>query len=266
MFEQKEIQNLLNEKLTEARLRNSSYSIRALAQKLGISASALSEILNGKRRISKKLAQRFAERLCLSPEENKRILGLFPSKQRNAPLETTQSREMLQLNMDHFKIISDWYHFAILSLSETEDFRSDPDWIADRLNIKAKEAATALERLERLEMLERNDEGELVPTGTQYTTSDDIANLSLRKSHAQNLELARASLENDSVEARDFTAMTMAIDPSRLPEAKKMIRDFRNKLCAFLESGTKKEVYKLCIQTIPLTKTVPTGTKPGVRK
>ncbi len=266
MLEQKEIQKLLSERLTEGRLRNSAYSIRALAQKLGISASALSEILNGKRRVSNKLAKRFANKLCLSPEETDRLLGLFPKKRGYDTVKTEKSREMLQLNMDHFKIISDWYHFAILSLSETADFRTDPAWIAGRLNIKAKEAAAALERLERLEMLERNEKGELVPTGVAYTTSDDIANLSLRKSHAQNLELARTSLEKDPVEERDFTAMTMAIDPEKLPEAKKMIREFRNKLCTFLESGTKKEVYKLCIQTIPLTKTVPTGTKPGVMK
>ena len=34
----------------------------------------------------------------------------------------------------------------------------------------------------------------------------------------------------------------------------------------FMRLFEDRELYKLCIQTIPLTKTVPTGTKPGALK
>ena len=55
-----------------------------------------------------------------------------------------------------------------------------------------------------------------------------------------------------SVDLR-LAATTMAIDISKLPLAKKMIREFQDKLCAYLETGVKKDVYKLCIQIFPLT-------------
>jgi uncharacterized protein (TIGR02147 family) len=255
MKEQLAFQKLLSKQLTEARLKNPSYSLRAFAKKAGLTPSALSEILNGKRRVSRELAQKVVHKLCVEPARAAELIRSFPDKlRRKGDGAAAPTREFTQLNMDHFRIISDWYHFAILSLSETDDYRHDPRWIGERLNIKSTDAAAALGRLERLGMLELDDQGKPVRGAPQYITSDDIADLSLRKVHGQNLELARASLEEDAVAERDFTAMTMAIDPDRLPEAKKMIREFRDRLCAFLESGRKKEVHKLCIQMIPLTK------------
>ncbi|MGK5084756.1 TIGR02147 family protein [Bdellovibrionota bacterium FG-1] len=254
MKEQFEFQKLLVEKITEIRLRNPSYSVRAFACKAGISSSALSEILNGKRHVSKALARKITQKLCVDPDRAANILSGFPEKSRRKRAQTVQAVQYSQLNMDHFRVISDWYHFAIQSLSETENYRHDSEWISKRLNIKSKDAACALDRLERLGMLELDDTGRPVRGAPAYVTTDDIADLSLRKVHAQNLELAKDSLENDSVSERDFTAMTMAIDPDQLPAAKKMIREFQDRLCAFLESGRKKEVHKLCIQLIPLTK------------
>ena len=56
------------------------------------------------------------------------------------------------------------------------------------------------------------------------------------------------------MELRDFTSMTMAIDPEKLTEAKKKIREFRRGLSEFLEAGKKEEVYRLNIQLVPVTK------------
>lgn len=250
-----QIQKLLNEHLTEAQLKNPLYSLRSFAKKVGLPASALSEIMNGKRRLSREKARGVLNRLCVDPDLSARILGGFPEKMKYNRRSRDEAVRYTRLDMDHFRVVSDWHHFAILSLSETEGYRHDPKWIARRLGIRAGEASLALDRLERLGMLERDEKtGKVIQTGVSYATSDDVADLSLRKAHAQNLELARRSLEGDAVDERDFTAITMAIDPEMLPLAKKMIREFRDRLCATLESGAKKEVHKFCMQLIPLTK------------
>lgn len=247
------IQKKLNEALIESQLRNPSFSLRAFSRKLSVSPSALSEILNGKRRISRKLAERLVHNLCLSPKEGQGLLDLFVDKHPEKDGDKTYQSPYIELSTDQFHVISEWYHFAILSLAETQDFQSEPRWIADRLNIKTQDAQTALERLERLGLIEKGPRGKLRPTGTGYSTSDEVRDMGLRKAHGQNLEMARRSLEEDPIENRDFTATTMAIDVSKLPLAKKMIREFQDKLCTYLESGTKREVYKLCIQVFPLT-------------
>lgn len=136
---------------------------------------------------------------------------------------------------------------------EIRGFKEDPQWIAKRLGITVRQAKQALTRLERLEMLVRNKRNALVPSGVQFTTTSDVANLAIRRRHIANLELAKASLEKDPVETRDFSEITMAVDVNKIIEAKEMIKKYRRELCQFMETGTKKEVYKLCVQLFPLS-------------
>ncbi len=161
----------------------------------------------------------------------------------------------LQLNHDQYSTIAEWHHFAILSLAETTDFKSEENWIAQRLRLNKTKVNSALNRLLRLGLLEKHSNGELVPTGLSYATPDEVRDMSVRRAHFQNLELARNSLERDDISVRDFGAMTMAIDPDLLPEAKRRIREFRQELSQFLESGQKQSVYKICMQLFPLTET-----------
>ena len=44
----------------------------------------------------------------------------------------------------------------------------------------------------------------------------------------------------------------MAIDPTKLPEARRRIRQFRDELCDYLESGDQTEVYRWNMQLVPL--------------
>ncbi len=248
------IQNFLLEKIDAIRAKNPAFSLRAFARKLGIHSPALSEILGGRRKISKKLLARFAKGF---PEDSAKIAELaqlFPSITRASASRTSGKRPpSLRIDADRFHAIADWYHFGILSLAETPHFKSDPKWIAATLQIGEKEAKEALKRLLRMGLLETSADGHAKTKGISYTTTDGVANLSVRRGHAQNIELARKSLDEDPVDVRDFTAITMAIDPAKLPTARKMIRAFRDDLCAFLEGGDKLEVYKLCLQLFPLS-------------
>src|SRR3989339_149457 len=263
MSAQLAFQKKLQELLLAAKMKNGAYSLRAFARRAGIGPAALSEILNGKRRVSKKGMEKVLRNLCLSPAEIGQILDLYVNEKLDKSSEdgTIQNREKkstkpsIELAMDQFHTISDWYHFAILSLSETDDFDSDEVAIARRLNIGVDEVKMAIARLIRLNMLSKSKNGKLKPTGASYNTTDDIADIALKKAHLRNLELAQRSLEKDSVEKRDFVSMTMAIDIKKLPKAKKMIREFRQKLSDFLEDDCKNEVYKICINLFPLTQT-----------
>lgn len=80
MKEQLEIQNLLRSHLSEIKNQNPGFSLRAYARKLELSPSALSEILNGKRRISGKMAAKIIGRMNLPNELTSPVLSLFESK------------------------------------------------------------------------------------------------------------------------------------------------------------------------------------------
>jgi uncharacterized protein (TIGR02147 family) len=76
----------------------------------------------------------------------------------------------------------------------------------------------------------------------------------LKRRQKQILEKALEALENDPIETRSMTGMTMAIDPSKIPEAKKLISEFNRKMSKFLETGKKSEVYELQISLFSLQK------------
>ncbi len=64
----------LTQELMNRCKRNSSYSMRAFAQGLGMSASALSMVLSGKRQLSRLAAERIADKLGLDPETRRASL------------------------------------------------------------------------------------------------------------------------------------------------------------------------------------------------
>ena len=246
---QNELRNFLREELTRSRLKNPRFSLRAFSRKVGVTPSAVSEVLSGRRRMTRLMTDRITKRLATDPMYRARLLALFEKKR-----EHVVPQERVLVENDQFHAIASWYHFAILSLAETQEFQSDAEWIGRRLGITAHVAQQAIDRLIRLGMLLKTETGSLKATGAMYRTSDEIKNLSQQSAHAVNLDLARESLENDSIDFRDFTAMTMAIDPLQIPSAKQCVRRFLEEMCSILEQGDRTEVYKLNVQLFPLTK------------
>lgn len=256
MKHQVAIQQLLHSRFAEAKAKNPSFSLRAFARKIGLSHATASRVLAGKRQVSRKVAQQITETLMLDPQEKSEILSLFPEKRRPHPTLDKVDPLYLQLSADHFKTISEWFHFAILSLMRTKDFKSDPKWIAKRLGLPAVTVEQALERLKRLEIITVDAKGRMKRSATRYRTTDDVANLSLRKAHFHNLELARGSLESDPVSERDFSSLTLAVRADRIAEAKIEIRRFQDEFDRKFEAEENEpdEVYRLFMGFFPLSR------------
>lgn len=239
-------------------IRNPSFSLRAFARRLGVAPAELSMIFNGKRRLTYRMATKLLSRIALEPEQARRLLEALPKKlrrngqTREAELNSRPVLNYIQLSTDEFRVIADWYYLAILSLSETEGFVSDPIWIARRLGVRVDQIRTALEALLRLGLLTA-DGGQLRTTGKKFTTTNDVVDVSLRKNHVQGLELATQALHTVPVELREFGASIIAADPDLLPEAKSRLRELRREISRLLEGGRKKQVYRLQVQLFPVS-------------
>ena len=243
--------------------RNARYSVRSFAKALDIDIGALSRILAGKQIPSFKVAQKILTRLNLSPEEQNQFMDSVAETQRSRNLKRLSpllrgyekkknSAKPADLSIDLYRIIADWYHVAILELTFVDRFHSHPQWIAKELGISVAESTLAIERLMNFGLLKQED-GVYVKTETQLSTLDKhITTPALRKNQKQFLEKAIHSLENDPIEDRNMSSMTMAIDPEKLPMAKQMVREFNQALCKFLESGKRKRVYNMEIALYPL--------------
>lgn len=239
----------LQQELSKRCKNNPHFSLRAFARTLDVEVSSLSKILNGKRSLSRKMLHRISSQLGLSPER----VNYFEEKLKP---RKRKKMEFTQLTLDMFTVISDWYHYALLELVTLKDFDPSHAWIAKRLGITVSEVNFAVERLQRLGMLEiegdrwQQSSGHLTTIGSNFTAS------ALKKLQNQILAQAQESLQSTKIERRDQSAMTMAIDSSKLEEAKQRITKFRRDMCAFLQdSNAKDEVYQLSISLFPVSKT-----------
>lgn len=245
--------NFIKQQFERRKKQNPNFSLRSFARWLQISPAQASQLISGKRRLSKKMATQIADKLNLSPYEKIEFLdSLDPDliTQRNI-LSSDDAK--LQLQEDEFNLIADWPHYSILSLSETQNPSSDPRWIAQRLGIDVTTARECFDRLKRLKLIKINKDQSYSQTHSGLKTSKDILSKAIQKHHTQNLSLAQQKLEQVEPLQREFSSITMAINPKKVKQAKVLINDFKRKLCALLEEGEKQEVYTLSIQLFPNT-------------
>jgi uncharacterized protein (TIGR02147 family) len=255
---------LLKETLEDRCQVNPRYSMRAFARDLKISSSRLSQILHGKQGLSEDRALEIARLLGLSTREAEIFRtqvrasdSRSKSKRRVAEIEL-ESRQLASsptqtLQMDAFRVISDWYHFALLELTTLPSFKSESAWIAKRLGISRHEVDQAIERLKRLELLEEK-RGRLRSTETHLYTGEGVPSEAIRKFNKQILAKAVQAIDLQPLEERDITTLTVAISASDLPEYRDMIRDLRRRINQrAMEKSNKSrrgpdEVYCLGIQ------------------
>lgn len=229
--------------------RNQNYSLRSFARSLKIDSSTLSAILRGKRPLSPKTAKRILDELELDPETKSKYLGASFGIDHQRGGE----RKFTQLDNEALEVICGWEHYAILSVLELSHFPGTVTAAAKRLNISTGVVIPALHRMERLGLVERRGH-QWASLGKQLTTTQGIQNAALRKANREYIEKALYSLYQHATSERDISGITMAISNKKLPQAFEMIRDFRRKLCSFLEDGVKDEVYRLNVQLFPLKK------------
>lgn len=246
----------LHEQIESRRQKVPSYSLRSFAGKIGVSPASLSQILSGKRRLSKKMAQQIAVRLCLSPGEThslvqSAVLERFQDLSDPRPATNSTSASGFEVEMDSFRIISDWYHLAILNLLELPTCKPDAAWFARRLGISLLDAHQALQRLQRLGFIVK-DGRKLKRIRKSLSTPNGVPDAAIRKYHYQNLSKAEESLDRDTVDERDFGAITLAIDEANLEQAKKLVAKFRRQLATVLSGKNKTRVYTFVTQLFPV--------------
>jgi hypothetical protein len=241
---------ILEKEFLTRRQRNPHYSLRAFSKMLGVPSGRVSQLLTEKRRFTPKLGAKIVKSLNYDPRQAQDFLRAIGETRKPGIAEVPPASS---LDMEKYETIADPVHFAILSLLETENFAGTAAAVAARLSISTVEARRALRRLITVELVKAEGDAFRLAGKPGLATSQDISSAAIRRAHRQHLAENAAALEEVAVELRDISSITMAVDPARLPEAKKRIQDFRRSLSAFLEGGVKREVYRIDIQLVPLT-------------
>lgn len=239
--------------------RNPRYSLRAFAKSMQMDPGACSRILSRKMHPTPQLAQKMVQTLDLGPVEERSFWQSIVHARESAQIASLPTvaeplKQVRMLDAEAFQVIGDWYHYAILEMTFVRGFKSDPRAIAAELGISPLQAKMAVERLLELGLLRREGRTLVKTDATLDTADQHVTTPALRRRQKQILEKAIVALEDEPLPTRSHTAFTMAIDPKRLPEAKKRIAAFRDELALFLEAGDRTRVYELSIALFPLQK------------
>lgn len=244
----------LRESFGSRQRKNAAYSLRAFAKDLAIDSSNLSAIFQRKRSLPYSRAAQIAKRLKLSPKETALFVASTMRKQmRLDSIQVKEEAKKYLLEDKYYKIISEWEYYALLQLLQTKEFNPSSAWIAQRLGLSEIRTRQILRNLIELEFIKEDPKKGYVRLSPSLETSEDIESQALQISHIENLNLGKEKIEKVPVDLRDYSSITIAINPDKIPEARAVVREFQEKLYALLSQGEKTEVYQFNCQLFPLT-------------
>lgn len=248
MSRSSDFKSYLQEELVLRCRRNPAYSLRSFAKALDVSPSFLSKILNGQRRVTEPVFQKIVTHLNLETG----VVKVFKASE-----SSTADMNFNPLQLEYFKMISDWYHYALIELTNLKGFKNSPEWIAGKLGITVNQAKAATERLLNLQLLEIKDGQLRATSGGNTTTKNEFTALAFKKMQDDLLNKAIRSLWDEDLEHRDHTSICMAIHPGDIPEVKIRLAKARREICRYLERPQKEkptQVYNLSLSFFALSK------------
>lgn len=254
-------QSYLHEKIGLFIQERPGVSLRSIAMNAGLSPSHLSRVLKGEKRLSSESALALAKTLKLNQKDTSLLQCLLRAEKTTSPkirsemiqraIRLSNSKTMF-IDAEKFRLISDWYHFAILALSKTKTFKHHAKYIAQRLGISSSEARLAIERLIRLGII-TIENGKVKEAKTEIETSDDVQNSAIQKWHRETLTKAIDALESQSLEEREFQGVHLSVKQSQIPAVKARIREFIKAINAEFDTDGGDEVYQVSAQLFRLS-------------
>ena len=246
----------------------SAFSYRYLARLAGFSSPNFFKlVMDGDRNLSSVSVEKFSAALKLDREEKRFFEDLVAFNQAESVEEKNEAFEQIaasqrfrrarRIDSSMFEYLSRWYHPVIRELAARDDFRDDPEWVAQHLNpsVPADKVAESLELLFDLGLLQREDDGTISRGNPSLTTGHEVRSLAIGNYHRQMLERAEESIEAIDRSMRDISALTVCIDPENVEDLKERIHAFRETLLDLCDrEENPQSVFQMNFQLFPLSK------------
>ncbi len=271
IFEHANYREFLKAALVERQKKNPQFSLRAFAKQLGLSPAGLTRILQGQKNLSLDRASEIARKLALGEKETEYLYTLIQmGSTKNADVKAAFQDRLNQirgttptydLSVDHFKLISDWYHLAIYEMVDVDGVDFTPAGIASFLGISKPEAELAIARLLRLELI-TIENGRPRRLTNDLLVSSQIPNEAMRKHYRQILDKALKAVDEQSPSEKVIGTQTFAFDPEQLPEASKLTAQYLQAMCELAARSSKRtEMYQLFTEFFKLNTSPEEGKK-----
>ncbi|MDG0817844.1 DUF4423 domain-containing protein [Bdellovibrio svalbardensis] len=238
----------LNEDFQRRKVKNPRYSLRAYAKALDLNPGTLSQILAGKRTITKELLWDLHSRLKF-PED---IYDVWLNQ--IAPPRTAQKNDHV-LDEAEIETLNSWMYFAVIELFSIKKSWT-PEEVAKKIGVSSFEIGRIADVLIKNSILRLNSKNELECLKQSLTTFPVTkTSTQLKDLQKQMLEKAIEHLYSVDISLRHNSTLTVAVSMEDIPLIREKILKFRkeiNQIC----SRSKKDptqVYNMSVALYPIT-------------
>lgn len=249
--------------------RNSTFSMRAWARKLGLASNAtLSLMLAGKRPIPRKYIHVFASELGMTSKESlyfESLVEMAKAKNAKARVYYQERAHSFRPNsgisfieIESFQTLSHPLHMGLLEMIDLKECTSNIKSIRESLRVPTSlnEIEEALARLLLLGLVEKSPTGLFSKTHSSISTRPDIADEGSQEYHRRISIQASEAVSQQDICEREFNGYAINIKKESIPRAKELIRQFIADFAKEVEAVPKtgEETYQLNVQFFALTK------------
>ena len=246
----------------EKKSQNPYLSLKSWALFLGFKThSPLHLVLSGKRNLPQKHVPAMSRYFKLNQEQTTYFQALINLGRARSMEEKNYYYEKLNRlrpcgsikipRYESFKYLSNPIHTIILEMTSLREFQPDSRWIRDRMVQKYRliEVEDALQRLFDLGLIEWR-KNKVIRTQKYVISEPDSRDEGGREYLKKMIEVARDCIDQQKLCERECLSYSFAIQKDKLPEAKKLIRDFAIKFMDKMGEKPEKAdaVYQLNMQ------------------
>lgn len=246
------------------------FSYRYFARKIGInSPSFLKNIIDGKRNLTRQMAERFCKALGLTEKEKLYFHNLVLFNQAKTSGEKQVHYTVLRsisggvkeavLNTDKFDYFSNWYTPVIRELICIHDFKDNYHLMASMLipKISVSDAKSAVELLLRLKLVERNESGGYKQTAEAVVADDTVTSLAIRSFTQTMIDHSKLALDTLDKNQRNISGVTLSISSEAYKMINSEITAFKDRVKFIVcHDNASSRVYQLNISLFPVSENI----------
>lgn len=243
---------------------NPKFSIRALATQVGVSHVFMMKLLKGDATIPDKKIPTLIKVLKLDDLAQAELreaivydvihetLDAFPGLKAKRKLAAESFEEY---PTKHFSVLDNWYDIVILDLLTCQRQDRSVLGMARALGLTTAEVEASLEKSSKLGLAKFDKLGWTKTSNNMRLPTSNASEVT-RRYYDQVLDKVKTELRRTSSEdfaRRSITNLSIAVDPSKLPEAKQRLQQAIYEIAQDLSDGTPTEVYHLTTCLTPVT-------------
>ncbi len=259
IFDYRAIHHYVKDMIAWRKSSDGAFSIRKETRGLYRCSPALvSEVTRGRRRLTLDRVDAFSKLLLLQPEERTYLgewVGLHPGRNSSLPpASTIPTPRKRRTTKNH--LLSHWLNVYVKDSVRLKDFAPDATVIFRLLGGLAsiRQIERSLSFLFREGFLRKTLEGKTVEDSPLVMTTDEQLDKKIQAFHKHALQLARRGIGLYPLEQRRESVVVLPVNRAHLPELKRLLKDFYEKVLVFAETHTQddEQLYQVILNLSPI--------------